>query len=405
MKTDMQDETSHARKVLIIVGAFPGPDEAKDIFGGVMASCQALLSAGIGDIFTLRLIDSSQRQNPPPGLLARTLGSVSRVLRFSAALRQQPVPDSALIFMNEGLSFLEKSLLAVMAKRAGLKVSVAPRGGALRHELDDYRLMRMTASWMFNRVDHVICQGDSWVRLFAAYEAGGQESGQERQAVSMTSIDSGSGVTAQPPKYISLFNWTATDDMLAVGRERLASIDECKGGQLRILYVGSLMQRKGLIEMLEGFSQALQRVPDMTLVMAGDGVADEELKCLCKELGVMDKVTFLGWIELEQKLAELRQADCLCLASWSEGMPNAVIEAMACALPTIVTPVGGVPDAAPDGLVSVHVPVRDAAAIAAAFERLAADPALRRSLGARAHERASSQFTVQHAMQVLEQIL
>ncbi|ASJ74501.1 glycosyltransferase family 4 protein [Granulosicoccus antarcticus] len=397
MTTENPVDEAHMKKVLIIVGAFPGP-ETKDIFGGVMASCQALLSAGIGEKFSLRLIDSSQRQNPPPGLLVRTWGSVSRVVRFSAALRQQPVPDSALIFLNEGLSFLEKSLLAVLAKRAGLKVTVAPRGGALRQELDDHRIMRAAARWMFNRVDHVICQGNSWVRLFSAYEAGKTGPEEERLVQSFEA-------DVNAPKYICLFNWTATDEMLALGRERLASHETIKSHQMRILYVGSLMLRKGLVEMIEGFALALKSVPDMTLVLAGDGVADSELRALCVILGVEQRVTFLGWIELEQKLEELRLADCLCLASWSEGMPNAVIEAMACALPTIVTPVGGVPDAAPDGLVSLHVPVGDKVAIGTAFERLAADPALRRELGRQAHGRAEEQFTVQHAMQVLEEVL
>jgi glycosyltransferase involved in cell wall biosynthesis len=93
-------------------------------------------------------------------------------------------------------------------------------------------------------------------------------------------------------------------------------------------------------------------------------------------------VEWRGWLEL------LREAAIFVLPSTSEGLPMAVLEAMAWERAIVATAVGGVPDVLSDGVEALVVPPGDAAALAAALARLAADSELRERLGAAARERA-----------------
>ncbi len=85
----------------------------------------------------------------------------------------------------------------------------------------------------------------------------------------------------------------------------------------------------------------------------------------------------------------LAEADVFLLASHAEGMPNAVLEAMAAALPVVATGVGAIPEMLPDGLL---VPVGDPAAIARVLLELAGDPERRRELGRRNRERVEALY-------------
>lgn len=376
------------RPPLVIVGAFPArPDPG--ISGGVLISCQALLRAGIGDNFDLRLVDTTQKALSTPSILRRLLSALLRSGRFLNAVVARPRPCGALIFMSEGFSFLEKCLLARIACVLGLTVVIAPRGGGIRAEIANSRVMRIVATSTIRRVDHVICQGDSWVRYFE-------------------DLLGPAATAAAPMKLVSLMNWTASDDCLRVGRERLAAEPEVRNEGLSVLFFGQLLRQKGIIEMIEGFALARATAQreglaseGFRLVVAGLGPLEAEARAMAATLGVAPAVSFPGWLEGPAKLEALRDADCLCLPSWSEGLPNALVEAMAAGLPTIMTPVGGIPDAAPDGEVSIHVPVRDPRAISAAILALLREPALRQRMGAAAHARAQTEFTAPRAVSVI----
>jgi teichuronic acid biosynthesis glycosyltransferase TuaC len=91
--------------------------------------------------------------------------------------------------------------------------------------------------------------------------------------------------------------------------------------------------------------QALARLPEMTLLIAGDGWYEEPLRRLAAELGVQDRVRFLGHVEQEDLKDLYSAADALVLASSREGLANVLLEAMACGTPVIATAVWGTPEA------------------------------------------------------------
>jgi glycosyltransferase involved in cell wall biosynthesis len=128
------------------------------------------------------------------------------------------------------------------------------------------------------------------------------------------------------------------------------------------------------------------RAPACRFLVVGDGERRDALERKARELGLGDRVRFLGWRrDLERVYADL---DVAVLTSANEGSPVSLIEAMASGVPVVGPRVGGVPDVIDDGTTGLLVPPADAAPVAEAILRLLGDPELRRKMGAAARERA-----------------
>jgi glycosyltransferase involved in cell wall biosynthesis len=137
-----------------------------------------------------------------------------------------------------------------------------------------------------------------------------------------------------------------------------------------VLFVGRLSPEKGIHELAEA-------ARGLNLVVAGDG----PLRPL-----VPDALGFVPHEEVERLLA---RAAVVVLPSHREGLPMALLEAMAHGRAVVATPVGGIPGLVEDGRTGLLVPPGDAGALRAAIDRLLADPELRRRLGEAARERVT----------------
>lgn len=104
------------------------------------------------------------------------------------------------------------------------------------------------------------------------------------------------------------------------------------------LAVGYLIERKGVNLVIE----ALAKVPDTTLLIAGDGPEEHKLRSLVERLGLHTRVRFLGAVPHEELCAYYNAADVTMLASSREGMPNVVLESLACGTPVVAAPFDGV---------------------------------------------------------------
>ena len=106
------------------------------------------------------------------------------------------------------------------------------------------------------------------------------------------------------------------------------------------LTVGNLIELKGVHIAIE----ALARVPDVTLLIVGKGPQEQELRLLVERLGLDTRVRFLGAIPHARLCDYYNVADTVVHASSREGMPNVVLEAIACGTPVVATRVGGIPE-------------------------------------------------------------
>ena len=151
-------------------------------------------------------------------------------------------------------------------------------------------------------------------------------------------------------------------------------------GAAVLAFAGRLGPQKSLGTLLE----ALERVPEVVLVVAGDGPERTPLEQRARSLALDDRVRFLGSVPRDVVLRLFRAADASVLPSAWENFPHTVVEALAVGCPVLATRVGGVPEVVRDGENGLLVTPRDAAALASAIERLFADPALRATLAAAA---------------------
>lgn len=163
-------------------------------------------------------------------------------------------------------------------------------------------------------------------------------------------------------------------------------------GHLLIGCVARLTREKGHIFLLEAFADVVRRsaIPVFLLLM-GDGVEKEPLQQFCHRLGLQDRVRFLG--HRGDVPAFLRQLDLFVLPSLSEGLPMALLEAMAAAVPVLSTTVGGIPDILDHGQAGVLVSPGDVPALAAAMLELIQDRDLRDTLALRGRLRVEAAFS------------
>ncbi|MCZ7589614.1 MAG: glycosyltransferase family 4 protein [Gaiella sp.] len=143
---------------------------------------------------------------------------------------------------------------------------------------------------------------------------------------------------------------------------------------------GRLTAQKALGDALE----ALARVPEARLAVLGEGPERRSLERRAGELGVSDRVRFLGAGSRDDVLALFRAVDAALLTSAWENLPHTLLEALAAGTPVIATAVGGIPEVVRHGVNGLLVPARDIDALVQAVERVVRDDGLRASLAASA---------------------
>ena len=136
-----------------------------------------------------------------------------------------------------------------------------------------------------------------------------------------------------------------------------------------------LVEQKGITYLLQAMRVLRDRVPGLTCMVAGEGPLEAELRAEAGRLGVGDSVRFLG-VRLDMPRL-IRAFDVYVLPSVWEGLPMAVLEALAAGCPVVASNVGGVGAALTDGVTGSLVPPRDPAALAGAIESLLRDEARR----------------------------
>jgi glycosyltransferase involved in cell wall biosynthesis len=160
-------------------------------------------------------------------------------------------------------------------------------------------------------------------------------------------------------------------------------------GDVLATFVGRLVPIKRLDVLLRALARARADGARITLAIVGDGDLRGELEQLAAALGCAGAVRFLGY---RRDLAGIvAGTDIAVLTSDNEGTPVALIEAGAGARPMVATRAGGVPDVVVEGA-GILAERGDHDALAAALVRLAADPDLRRRMGARAREHVGGRY-------------
>lgn len=170
-----------------------------------------------------------------------------------------------------------------------------------------------------------------------------------------------------------------------------------------ILYVGTLIQRKGVNYLLEAMAQVTRRFPSFRLAIVGEGPEESALKQSANQLGIAGQVTFVGPQSPEQVRQWMQRAMLFVLPSLEEGLGVVLLEALACGTPIVASQVGGIPDVVtPD--VGRLVPAARPEALAEAINQLLADQSLWASMSHKARERATGCYDWQQIARRFEVI-
>jgi glycosyltransferase involved in cell wall biosynthesis len=140
-----------------------------------------------------------------------------------------------------------------------------------------------------------------------------------------------------------------------------------------LLCVSRLSPEKGLTVLIRALSLLRERGYDLELRVAGDGPTKEHLQKLASEIGLAERIHFIGFLSEDEIIRELRDSDLFVLPSFIEGIPVSAMEAMAVGLPVIATNVAGTSELIEDGKTGILVRPSDAEALADAVVRLIKD--------------------------------
>jgi len=346
------------RKIKVLfVGAFRSLHET-EVRGGVQAECRAVLEGTAASPIEWILLDTTMESLPPPPIRRRLWRASQRVGRLFLTLSTRRV-DVALIYISSGLSFYEKGLMAIICKAFGCKVIIRPVSGII---VDNFRrsfVLRRYIPYILRRCDLIVCQGRSWREFYQSIT----HLPTARFRIVENAISSASYAGLQPTKSSNI---------------------------VTLLMMGWVERNKGVFDLVEIVRKYQRDLGSVRIVFCGHGSDWEELRARISSLKLEALFEFRGWVDLEEKLRILENTDIYLMLSYREGMPNALLEAMAGGRAVIATAVGCVSEAIEDGITGYLCLPGDIEEIGLRLIELCRNRRLRTQLGAAARARVAS---------------
>lgn len=174
-----------------------------------------------------------------------------------------------------------------------------------------------------------------------------------------------------------------------------------------ILAAGRFVEKKGFAHLIKALEELKRRGVDFECIICGDGPLKKNLVESVRLSRLTGSVEFSGWVSPEKMLELYAKADIVACPSViahdgdRDGIPNIILESMACGVPVAASNVGGIPEAVTDESTGILVPPGDHAALANAIERLLTNANLRRSLSKNARTQAKQQFDISKNIKTL----
>jgi colanic acid/amylovoran biosynthesis glycosyltransferase len=184
-----------------------------------------------------------------------------------------------------------------------------------------------------------------------------------------------------------------------------ASLIHKQNHRFTIVTTGSLIWRKGYESLLMAVRKFLDTGIDAELHIIGTGEDQQRLLYTIEDLNLSNYVFLEGYLPPDQVCIWLQNADAFILSSLSEGISNAVLEAMSCGLPIVTTNSGGMSEAIENEIEGFIVPVWDENAMADALVKLAKNRDLRIRMGVAGRKRIIAEFNLEHQVAIFKQLI
>lgn len=355
------------RDVAIVVGPRPR------LQGGVATHIRTLLSGGLGDHYDLVHLEVGF-WDEKVSRARRLADGLVKVARLRKLLQRH---RGALVHLNPSMdtrSFVRDVPMLLLAARAGSPVLVQFHGGLMdRPKALRFRPLRSVLLWALLKADLLLVlsrlQAESIERAFGPR--------------------SGLSVRQVPALFLDMTSY----------ERRASSRTTSQDGARAYVFVGRIAEEKGLGELLEAAATLRSDVPGLVVHVAGTGPDEADLRRRSDALGLGDVVRWHGYVEGDAKLDLLAASDVFVLPSWTEGLPNALVEAMSMGLPVVVTDVGAMPEVVEDGVNGFVVPPRDERALTDRMLHLARSPGDAGAMGRRNLQVARDRFSLERQVE------
>jgi glycosyltransferase involved in cell wall biosynthesis len=360
-------------KTVLFVGSF-GDAAAETTIGGQWFACRSLLGSPLSGHVRWILLDSTMETLPPPRMVRRAFLAGKRLCTAFRILLMDP-PRAALIFSSANIpSLLEKTLLASLFRKAGVRVVLSLRSEVV---VSNFTL-RILLAHACRSADVIICQSRRAAQALRGHQ----------------NVPSAGVVVV--PNWIDASSYATIPDLPLVSGRKQPPV---------FLYLGWLEPYKGVMDLLAAFERLAAMSPDIRLDICGEGSRSLAVREQIEKTGLGNRVRLLGWVHGADKARVLEKAIALVLPSHTEGMPNAVLEAMASGRPVIATRVGGVPELVEDGRTGLLVQAGDIGALARAMEWMAEHPSEAREMGRLGRRHVLERHDVRETWQAVAQAL
>ncbi len=349
-------------KVLVI-----GPVGA---MGGMATSMRLQLGSELARQYKMIPLDNSKR-TPPDRPLSQGVGSQLGLLWKLIRLLGRHRPELVHFHTCSGLTFYRTIVDMLIVRLYGLPVILHIRGGRFEEFLNGRTAIgRRVVRWALVSADSVIALSPVWAERLLAFDP----------RISVHVVANGVPLPETPTQHRPT-------------------------ARIRIAFVGTTQRAKGVDDLIE----ALSRLPRQTrlrievrIIGPDPGRRIEELQALAEQCGLSERVVFTGKLDSEEVKQELRRAAIFTLPSYAEGLPNALLEAMACGLPAVVGNVGAVPEVIDHGVSGFLVRPGDIEQLSTLLGKLIRGPALRQKMGRAALKRVRQDFGLPKVARLLD---
>ncbi len=339
---------------------------SRNCTGGISNVVNNWMETGIGEMIQLHYISTVEVSGSGQYIL-----KIANAIKayFIFIVRSRQYKEIVHIHMSSYMSFFRKWVIFKLSKWKKLKTIIHIHGSEFEVFFNkSNKFIQRIIIDTFDSADAVIVLSNSW-----------------QEFVQTISIN---------PNIYILYNGSSL--------EKFSGKKE-NSNKVIVLFMGRLGKRKGTYDLLAAFEKAIKIVPDLHLILGGDGDVDK-VRGLVAQMGLTDHVIVSGWISGEEKARIFKSCDIYVLPSYNEGLPGSILEAMAVGVPIISTPVGGIPEAVIENRNGYLVSPGDVDSLCDKIIKLGQDKNLRKEMGRESREIIKEKFEIKSIVRRLEEI-
>lgn len=331
----------------------------RDVRGGVASVVNSYYDAGLDRLCELTYLPTMEDGSK----LKKLLVAAGARIRFEWLIREN---DILHVHMSADNSFYRKAVFIRKAHKEGKKIIIHMHGSTFdlfyKERCNDTQKQQVRE--IFAMADVVIALSEDWKEFLAE---------------SICDVQ----------KIVVIYNSVKIPEVYRKGYTNR-----------KMLFLGILGQRKGTYDLIEALPEILQKFPDSHVYFGGDGER-EQAEQLCRDKGIADHVTFLGWVRGAEKERFLKECSIYVLPTYHEGMPMSILEAMSYGMAVVSTYTGGIPHIITDGENGLLCEAGDREALQKNLLKVLEDEKLRERLGQNASGMIKREFDAKESVRKL----